>query len=63
VAGRAVSAPGGKVRVTGRPLVVGLATEGAGGMGKRVAGEVPVDEGLGQLAESVDAQLKDAGLG
>jgi multiple sugar transport system substrate-binding protein len=28
-----------------------------------VAKEVPVDEGLDQLAESVNRQLKEAGLG
>jgi multiple sugar transport system substrate-binding protein len=28
-----------------------------------VASEVPVDEGLDQLAQSVDRQLKEAGLG
>ena len=28
-----------------------------------VAKEVPVDEGLDQLAANVDKQLKDAGLG
>jgi len=30
---------------------------------KMVAKEVPVDEGLDQLAANVDKQLKDAGLG
>jgi multiple sugar transport system substrate-binding protein len=28
-----------------------------------VANEVPVDEGLDQLAQSVDRQLKESGLG
>ena len=28
-----------------------------------VAKEVPVDEGLDQLADSIDKQLKEAGLG
>jgi multiple sugar transport system substrate-binding protein len=58
-----VSAPGAKIHFTPQPLFFDLTTEWASTLQKMVANEVPVDEGLDQLAESVDAQLKDAGLG
>jgi len=58
-----VSAPGAKIHFTAQPLFFDLTTEWAATMQKMVAKEVPVDEGLDQLAASVDAQLKDAGLG
>ena len=58
-----VSAPGAKIHFTAQPLFFDLTTEWAASMQKMVAGEVPVDEGLDQLAESVDRQLKDSGLG
>ncbi|MEM7527830.1 MAG: extracellular solute-binding protein [Pseudomonadota bacterium] len=58
-----VSAPGAKIHFTAQPLFFDLTTEWAASMQKMVAGEVPVDEGLDQLADSVDRQLKDAGLG
>ncbi|MFK7853862.1 MAG: extracellular solute-binding protein [Granulosicoccus sp.] len=58
-----VSAPGAKIHFTPQPLFFDLTTEWAASMQKMVANEVPVDEGLDQLAESVDKQLKEAGLG
>ncbi len=58
-----VSAPGASIKFTAQPLFFDLTTEWASSLQKMVAGEVPVDEGLDQLAASVDAQLKDAGLG
>ena len=58
-----VSAPGASIKFTPQPLFFDLTTEWAAMMQRMVAGEVPVDEGLDQLAESVNAQLKDAGLG
>ncbi|MEO0429066.1 MAG: extracellular solute-binding protein [Pseudomonadota bacterium] len=58
-----VSAPGAKIHFTAQPLFFDLTTEWAASMQKMVAGEVPVDEGLDQLADSVNRQLKDAGLG
>lgn len=58
-----VSAPGASIKFTAQPLFFDLTTEWAATMQKMVANEVPVDEGLDQLAESVNAQLKDAGLG
>ncbi len=58
-----VSAPGAKIHFTPQPLFFDLTTEWAASMQKMVAGEVPVDEGLDQLAESVNDQLEEAGLG
>ncbi|MEM7525337.1 MAG: ABC transporter substrate-binding protein, partial [Pseudomonadota bacterium] len=58
-----VSAPGASIKFTAQPLFFDLTTEWAASMQKMVAGELPVDEGLDQLAASVDRQLKDAGLG
>ncbi len=58
-----VSAPGAKIYFTAQPLFFDLTTEWAATLQKMVANQVPVDEGLDQLAESLDRQLKDAGLG
>jgi len=58
-----VSAPGAKIHFTPQPLFFDLTTEWASSLQKMVAGELPVDEGLDQLAESVDDQLQEAGLG
>ena len=58
-----VSAPGAKIHFTAQPLFFDLTTEWAASLQKMVAGEVPVDEGLDQLADGVNRQLKDAGLG
>jgi multiple sugar transport system substrate-binding protein len=57
------SAPGSKIYFTPQPLFFNLTTEWAASLQKMVANEVPVDEGLDQLASSVDRQLKQAGLG
>jgi len=58
-----VSAPGASIKFTPQPLFFDLTTEWAASLQKMVAKEVPVDEGLDQLAESVNRQLKEAGLG
>ena len=58
-----LSAPGASIKFTAQPLFFDLTTEWAATLQKMVAREVPVDEGLDQLAASVDRQLKDAGLG
>ena len=58
-----VSAPGASIKFTAQPLFFDLTTEWAASLQKMVSKEVPVDEGLDQLADSVDRQLKDAGLG
>ena len=57
-----VSAPGAKIYFTAQPLFFDLTTEWASTLQKMVAKEVPVDEGLDQLAQSVDRQLNEAGL-
>ncbi|MGG7565496.1 extracellular solute-binding protein [Rhodovulum sp. DZ06] len=57
------SAPGASIKFTAQPLFFDLTTEWAATLQKMVANEVPVDEGLDMLAESVDRQLKEAGLG
>jgi len=57
------SAPGAKIYFTAQPLFFDLTTEWAATLQKMVAKEVPVDEGLDKLAENIDKQLKDAGLG
>jgi multiple sugar transport system substrate-binding protein len=58
-----ISAPGAKIYFTAQPLFFDLTTQWAETLQKMVAKEVPIDEGLDQLAASVDKQLKDAGLG
>ncbi len=57
-----VSAPGAQIYFTAQPLFFDLTTEWAATLQKMVAAEVPVDEGLDMLAESVNNQLADAGL-
>jgi multiple sugar transport system substrate-binding protein len=57
------SAPGASIKFTPQPLFFDLTTEWAATLQKMVAKEVPVDEGLDQLAESVNGQLSEAGLG
>ena len=56
------SAPGSKIYFTPQPLFFNLTTEWAASLQKMVANEVPVDEGLDQLAESVNQQLRSVGL-
>ena len=56
------SAPGSKIYFTPQPLFFNLTTEWAASLQKMVAKEVPVDEGLDQLAQSVNRQLRQAGL-
>ena len=58
-----VSAPGAKIYFTAQPLFFDLTTLWAETLQKMVAKELPVDEGLDQLAANIDEQLKDAGLG
>lgn len=57
------SAPGSKIYFTAQPLFEAVTTQWAATLQQMVAKEVPVDEGLDQLAASVDEQLKQAGLG
>ena len=62
-----VSAPGASIKFTAQPLFFDLTTEWAATLQKMVAKEVPVDEGLDQLAaehrrpaEGSRARLKPA---
>ena len=48
------SAPGAKIYFTPQPLFFDLTTEWAATLQKMVAKEVPVDEGLDKLADSID---------
>ncbi|WP_434055948.1 MAG: extracellular solute-binding protein [Roseibium sp.] len=57
-----VSAPGASIKFTAQPLFFDLTTEWAATLQRMVAKEVPVDEGLDQLAESMNSQLTEAGL-
>lgn len=57
-----ISAPGASIKFTAQPLFFDLTTEWAATLQRMVANEVPVDEGLDQLAESMNDQLADAGL-
>jgi len=57
------SAPGAKIYFTAQPLFFDVTTQWSEALQKMVAKQVPVDEGLDQLAASIDKQLKDAGLG
>jgi len=58
-----ISAPGAKIYFTPQPLFFDLTTEWAAMLQRMVANEVPVEEGLDQLADSINKQLVDAGLG
>ncbi|HWK46953.1 MAG TPA: extracellular solute-binding protein [Stellaceae bacterium] len=56
------SAPNAKIYFTPQPLFFNLTTDWAAALQKMFANEVPVDEGLDQLALSIDGQLKNAGI-
>ena len=57
------SAPGASIKFTAQPLFFDLTTEWAATLQKMVAKEVPVNDGLDQLAASINKQLVEAGLG
>lgn len=57
------SSPGSKIYFTPQPLFFNLTTEWAASLQRMVAGELPVSDGLDQLAANIDNQLKQAGLG
>jgi multiple sugar transport system substrate-binding protein len=57
------SAPGSKIYFTPQPLFEAVTTQWAAALQQMVANQVPVDEGLDQLAASIDEQLQQAGLG
>jgi multiple sugar transport system substrate-binding protein len=54
---------GASIKFTPQPLFFDLTTEWAAMLQRMVANELPVDEGLAQLEESINGQLRDAGLG
>jgi multiple sugar transport system substrate-binding protein len=56
------SAAGSKIYFTPQPLFFNLTTDWAAALQKMYAKEIPVDEGLDQLAANVQSQLKDAGI-
>ncbi|MBK5567119.1 extracellular solute-binding protein [Ensifer sp. SSB1] len=57
------SAAGASIKFTPQPLFFDVTTEWASTLQKMVAKQVPVDEGLDQLVESINRQLQEAGLG
>ncbi|MCA7120394.1 MAG: extracellular solute-binding protein [Acidibrevibacterium sp.] len=57
------TAPDAKIYFTPQPLFFNLTTEWAASLQRMVAREVSVDEGLDKLAESVNRQLHQAGIG
>jgi multiple sugar transport system substrate-binding protein len=57
------TAPKAQIYFTPQPLFFNVTTDWAAALQKMVANEVPVDEGLDQLAQGIDRQLKQAGLG
>jgi len=57
------SSPGAQIYFTPQPLFFDVTTLWAETLQKMVAKEVPVDDGLDQLAAAINKQLSDAGLG
>ncbi len=57
------TAPEAKIYFTPQPLFFNLTTDWAAALQRMVAKEVPVDEGLDKLAEQINRQLKQSGLG
>lgn len=57
------TAPKAQIYFTPQPLFFDLTTEWAAALQRMVAKEVPVDEGLDKLADSLNKQLKENGLG
>lgn len=54
--------PGAKIYFTPQPLFFNATTEWAAALQQMVAKQVPVDEGLDKLADSVNRQMRRAGL-
>jgi multiple sugar transport system substrate-binding protein len=57
------TAPKAQIYFTPQPMFFDLTTEWAAALQRMVAKEVPVDEGLDKLADSLNKQLKENGLG
>jgi multiple sugar transport system substrate-binding protein len=56
------SAPGSKIYFTPQPLFFNVTTDWAAALQRMVANQVPVDEGLDQLVDSINKQMEQAGL-
>lgn len=56
------TSPDAKIYFTPQPLFFNVTTEWAATLQRMVAKQVPVKEGLDQLAQSIDRQMKQAGL-
>lgn len=57
------SANGSRIYFTPQPLFFNLTTEWAAALQRMYANEIPVDDGLDELAAFVDRQLRGAGIG
>ena len=57
------TAPKAQIYFTPQPLFFNLTTDWAAALQRMVAREIPVNEGLDQLAANFDRQLKQSGLG
>jgi len=58
-----VTSPDAKIYFTPQPLFFNVTTNWAAALQRMVAKQVPVDEGLDQLAAATDRQMSEAGLG
>jgi multiple sugar transport system substrate-binding protein len=56
------TSPGAKIYFTPQPLFFNVTTDWAAALQRMVAKQVPVDEGLDQLADSINKQMEQAGL-
>lgn len=57
------TAPDAKIYFTPQPLFFNVTTDWAAALQRMVAKQVPVEEGLDQLADSINRQLHSAGIG
>ncbi len=58
-----VTSPDAKIYFTPQPLFFNVTTDWAAALQRMVANQVPVSDGLDQLAESINRQMKSAGIG
>jgi len=59
----AATVPDARIYFTPRPLFFNVATDWSAALQRMVANQVPVDEALDQLADSIDRQMREAGIG
>ena len=55
--------PDAKIYFTPQPLFFNVTTQWAASLQQMVAKQIPVDEGLDKLADAINGQMRDAGLG